>query len=264
MNYIETATEAALKAGEFLLENLGNVTRIEYKAKNNLVTEIDTQSEKIIINMLKDRFPTHDIFAEESGRHSESSDHLWIIDPLDGTTNYAHAYPYFSISIALEIGGQVEVGVVYDPVKDELFASELGRGANLNGEPIQVSNTNSIERSHLCTGFMHDEEWMMEENIEHFANFIRRAQAVRRDGSAALDICYNACGRFDGFWEIGLNPWDTAAAQLILKEAGGRVTDFRGNPYSIYVKEILSSNVLIHDEMMKILAMCSTEHRKAG
>ncbi len=145
--------------------------------------------------------------------------------------------------------------MVYDPVKDEMFTAEAGKGAYLNGELIKVSKSDSIEHSNVCTGFMHEVEWMVEANIKHFGNFIRRARAVRRDGSAALDVCYVACGRFDGFWELGLNPWDTAAAVLILKEAGGQVTTFSGDEYSIYIKEILASNSIIHDHMIEILAL---------
>jgi len=255
VNYLEVAEKTAREAGVVLLENLGKVKKIEFKAKNSLVTEVDKLSEEIIINNIKKSFPSHDIFAEESGRHSENSDYLWLIDPIDGTTNYAHAYPFFSISIALEVKGEVEIGLVYDPVKDEMFTAEAGKGAYLNGELIKVSKSDSIEHSHVCTGFMHEIEWMIEANIKHFGNFIRRARAVRRDGSAALDVCYVACGRFDGFWELGLNPWDTAAAVLILKEAGGQVTTFSGDEYSIYIKEILASNSIIHGQMIEILAL---------
>jgi len=255
VQYLEVAEKAAREAGEVLIENLGKVKEIEFKAKNSLVTEVDKLSEEIIINSIKKRFPSHDFFAEESGRDSENSDYLWLIDPIDGTTNYAHAYPFFSISIALEIKGEVKVGLVYDPVKDEMFTAEEGKGAFLNGKAITVSKSDAIEHSNVCTGFMHDSEWMVEANIKHFGNFIRRARAVRRDGSAALDLCYVACGRFDGFWELGLNPWDTAAAVLILKEAGGLVTKFTGDEYNIYMKDILASNSIVHDQMIEILAL---------
>ncbi len=255
MNYLEVAEKTAREAGVVLLENLGKVKEIEFKAKNSLVTEVDKLSEEIIITNIKNNFPSHGIFAEESGRDSNTSPHVWLIDPIDGTTNYAHAYPFFSISIALEINGEVEVGLVYDPVKDEMFTAEKGKGAFLNGERISVSKSNAIEHCHVCTGFMHEVEWMVEANIRHFGNFIRRARAVRRDGSAALDLCYVACGRFDGFWELGLNPWDTAAAVLILKEAGGHVCTFTGDEYSIYEKEILASNSIVHGQMMEILAL---------
>jgi myo-inositol-1(or 4)-monophosphatase len=255
VNYLEVAEKTAREAGVILLENLGKVKEIEFKAKNSLVTEVDKLSEEIIISNIRSSFPEHAIFAEESGRDSSESEHVWLIDPIDGTTNYAHAYPFFSISIALEINGEVEVGLVYDPVKDEMFTAEKGKGAFLNGESISVSKSHAIEHSHVCTGFMHEVEWMVEANIKHFGNFIRRARAVRRDGSAALDLCYVACGRFDGFWELGLNPWDTAAAVLILKEAGGQVSTFTGDEYSIYEKEILASNSIVHEQMIEILAI---------
>ncbi len=255
MNYLEVAEKAAREAGVILLENLGKVKEIEFKAKNSLVTEVDKLSEEIIISNIRSSFPEHAIFAEESGRDSSESEYVWLIDPIDGTTNYAHAYPFFSISIALEINGEVEVGLVYDPVKDEMFTAEKGKGAFLNEESITVSKSHAIEHSHVCTGFMHEVEWMVEANIKHFGNFIRRARAVRRDGSAALDLCYVACGRFDGFWELGLNPWDTAAAVLILKEAGGQVSTFTGDEYSIYEKEILASNSIVHEQMIEILAI---------
>lgn len=255
MNYLEVAEETARKAAKVLLENLGKVKEIEFKAKNSLVTEVDKLSEKIIIDNIKQNFPTHGVFAEESGRDSDSSKYLWLIDPIDGTTNYAHSYPFFAISIALEISGEVVTGLVYDPVKDEMFTAEKGKGAYLNGRPIRVSHSEDIKYSHVCTGFMHDVEWMVEANIRHFGNFIRRARAVRRDGSAALDLCYVACGRFDGFWELGLNPWDTAAAVLIVKEAGGHVSTFTGGEYSIYNKEILATNSIIDSQMIEILAL---------
>jgi myo-inositol-1(or 4)-monophosphatase len=255
VNYLEVAEETAREAAKVLLENLGKVKEIEFKAKNSLVTEVDKLSEKIIISNIKKNFPTHDIFAEESGKDLSDSDYLWLIDPIDGTTNYAHAYPFFSISIALEVKGEVIAGLVYDPVKDEMFTAEKGKGAFLNGEPISVSKSNEIKHSHVCTGFMHEVEWMVEANIRHFGNFIRRARAVRRDGSAALDLCYVACGRFDGFWELGLNPWDTAAAVLIVKEAGGHLCKFNGDAYSIYDKEILATNSIIDEQMMEILSL---------
>lgn len=255
MNYLEVAEETAREAAQVLLENLGKVKEIEFKAKNSLVTEVDKLSEKIIISNIKKSFPDHDIFAEESGKDLSDSDYLWLIDPIDGTTNYAHAYPFFSISIALEVKGEVIAGLVYDPVKDEMFTAEKGKGAFLNGETISVSKSDEIKHSHVCTGFMHEVEWMVEANIRHFGNFIRRARAVRRDGSAALDLCYVACGRFDGFWELGLNPWDTAAAVLIVKEAGGHVSKFTGDEYSIYDKEILATNSIIDDQMIEILAL---------
>lgn len=254
MIYISVAEKAAREAGELLRTNLGKVKEITLKGKNSLVTEVDRLSEEIIVECIKRSFPSHDIFAEESGRRSTSSEYVWIIDPLDGTTNYAHGYPFFSVSIALEVGGELKAGVVYDPVKDEMFSAELGRGAFMNGEEIRVSASSRLDESHLVTGFVHDDAGMVEENLRHFSDFIWRARAVRRDGSAALDLCYVACGRFDGFWELGLNPWDTAAGVLIVEESGGRVTDFTGDDYSIYVKEMLASNSVIHSEMIDVLS----------
>jgi len=254
VEYIQIAEKAAREAGEIHLKNLGNVKEIEFKAKNSLVTEVDKLSEELILSIIKDNFPSHDILAEESGKHVTDSDYLWLVDPLDGTTNYAHAYPFFSVSIALEVKGVLEVGLVYDPVKDEMFTAQRGQGAYLNGTPIGVSDTARIDESHLCTGFVHENDQMVEENLRHFSNFIRKAQAVRRDGSAALDLCYVACGRYDGFWELGLNPWDTAAGVLILEEAGGKVSLFSGKEYNIYIKEILSTNCKIHEEMIDIIS----------
>lgn len=254
MSYLEVAEEAAREAGKILRENLGKVKEIEYKAKNSLVTEVDTKSEVLIIKIIKSNFPSHDILAEESGRDRKTSTHIWIIDPLDGTTNYAHAYPVFSISIALEIEGVIRLGIVYDPIRDEFFSAEFGKGAYLNRDKINVSETRNAEESLLCTGFTHENEWMVDENLRHFENFIRRSQAVRRDGSAALDLCNVACGRYDGFWELGLHPWDTAAGVLIVKEAGGSVTDFSNSEFSIYSEEILATNGIIRDEMISILS----------
>ncbi len=255
MRYLEVAEKAAREAGAILIEHLGRVRDIDYKGKNNLVTEADKLSEDLIVSRIKETFHTHDIFAEESGRHSNGSDHVWLIDPLDGTTNYAHAYPFFAVSIALEIKGQLKAGLVYDPVKDEMFTAELGKGAFLNGRRIHVTKTKRLDESHLVTGFVHESPKIVEDNLRHFANFIRASRAVRRDGSAALDLCYLACGRFDGFWELGLNPWDTAAGVLIVEEAGGVVTRLNGEPFSIYVKEILASAPGIHKSMMEILAL---------
>ena len=229
MEHLKIAERAAREAGKIHIENLGNVKTIEFKAKNSLVTEVDRLSEELIISIIRDTYPEHDIFAEESGRQNIDSDHLWLIDPLDGTTNYAHAYPFFSVSIALEVNGMVELGLVYDPVKNEMFTAKRGRGAFLNGEPISVSGSAHIHECHLCTGFVHDDEEMVEESIVHFSNFIRRAQAVRRDGSAALDLCYVACGRFDGFWELGLNPWTPLPGCLYFRKLAAGYRSFQAS-----------------------------------
>ncbi|HEX3035689.1 MAG TPA: inositol monophosphatase family protein [Thermodesulfobacteriota bacterium] len=255
LSYLEVAEYAAREAGKLLKGHLGKVKSIEYKAKNSLVTEVDKLSENLIVKIIRSYFPSHDVFAEEGGRGKRQSSYLWIIDPLDGTTNYTHTYPVFSISIALEVEGIIRLGIVYDPMREEFFYSELGGGSYLNGQIIKVSQTETVEESLLDTGFTHEHEWMVEENLIHFANFIRRARAVRRDGSAALDLCYVACGRFDGFWELGLNPWDTAAGYLIVKEAGGKVTDFSGNEFDVYGEEILATNGIVHEEMIRVLSL---------
>jgi myo-inositol-1(or 4)-monophosphatase len=261
LEFMEVAIKAALEAGGVLRRSLGRVREIAYKGENNLVTEVDRLSENTVIGIIKASFPSHGIFAEERGKSSSESDFLWIIDPLDGTTNYAHTYPVFSVSIALQIKGTLVLGVVYDPLREELFSAELGSGAYLNERSIKVSAVRTVKESLLCTGFTHENEWMVEENLIHFANFIKRAQAVRRDGSAALDLCYVACGRYDGFWELGLNPWDTAAGSLILKEAGGKITDFNGREFSIYSEELLATNGIIHKEMLDVLSLGRQRNR---
>lgn len=255
MDYLDVARKAALEAGSLLKAYLGKVAKVEYKAKNSLVTEADRIAEDLIIKTIKERYPAHGIFAEESGIQGQGSRYLWIIDPLDGTTNFTHTYPFFSVSIALEIDGDVKIGLIYDPMKDEMFIGERGRGARMNDKKIVVSDASKVEESNLCTGFIHTADWMVEENLRHFGNFIRRARAVRRDGSAALDLCYVACGRYDGFWELGLNPWDTAAGYLIVQEAGGKVTKFGGEEYNIRDQEIIASNAKIHDEMINVISL---------
>lgn len=265
MDYLDVARKAALEAGDLLKGYLGKVGEVEYKAKNSLVTEADRIAEALIISIIRAKYPGHTILAEESGIQGQGSDYLWIIDPLDGTTNFAHTYPFFSVSIALEIEGEIRIGLIYDPVKDEIFVAERGAGASMNGKRIAVSSASNLEESNLCTGFIHTADWMVEENLRHFGNFIRRARAVRRDGSAALDLCYVACGRYDGFWELGLNPWDTAAGYLIVEEAGGRVTGFGGERYNIRHQEILATNTRIHGEMMAVLSLDRSRiHRQAA
>lgn len=255
MSYLSVAEESAREAGKILRENLGKIKKIDYKAKNSLVTEADRLSEGVIIGIIKSNFPSHGILAEERGKSKGGSAYIWIIDPLDGTTNYTHTYPVFSISIALEVKGVIRLGVVYDPTREEFFSAVLGKGAYMNGERIGVSKVWAVEEGLLCTGFTHEKEWMVDENLRHFENFIRSAQAIRRDGSAALNLCYVACGRFDGFWELGLHPWDTAAGALILKESGGEVTDFSGGEFNIYGEETLATNGLIHDRMIDVISL---------
>lgn len=249
------AIEAAKRAGQLLRQNLGKANRIEFKGEVDLVTEMDRQAEGLIIETLNEVYPGHGILTEERDEMRSTSNYRWIIDPLDGTTNYTHGFPIFSVSIALEKDGDVVLGVVYDPMLDELFTAEKGKGAFLNEKRIRVSGVSQLNMSLLATGFPYDVRTSPDNNLNHFANFAVRTQAIRRVGSAALDLCWVACGRFDGFWELKLKPWDVAAGGLVVKEAGGMVTDFKGKPFSIYSDETLATNGLIHKEMMDVLAI---------
>ncbi|MBV9957716.1 MAG: inositol monophosphatase [Acidobacteria bacterium] len=251
------AIQTARDAGQILLERFGRAIQITNKGVIDLVTEADVAAERLIVERIRSYHPRHSILAEESGETRTASgdgEWRWIVDPLDGTTNYAHGYPCFCVSVALERAGVLQIGVIYDPTRDELFAAERGEGATLNGRRIRVTETQELNRSLLCTGFPYDVR-ERGDFARHFHNFIMHAQGVRRDGSAALDLAYVACGRFDGFWEEGLNPWDVAAGVLLIEEAGGRVSRYDGGPFDIHTPPILSSNGLIHDEMMRVLAM---------
>lgn len=252
---LPVAIEAAKQAGRFLKQNLGKVRDIQQKAgqERNLVTEIDKRSEELIIEIIKRHYPSHDILAEESGHAQTKSEYRWIIDPLDGTTNYTHALPIFCVTIGVEREGEIICGVIYDPNLDELFTAERGKGAFLNSKRLRVSQTTTLARSLLVTGFPYNIGENPNHAIERFVNFLMTAQAVRRMGSAAIDLAYVAAGRYDGFWEVALNPWDMAAGALIVQEAGGRLSDFSGNQFSIYRKEIVASNNLVHQEMMGVL-----------
>jgi myo-inositol-1(or 4)-monophosphatase len=249
----ETALQAVNEAGKILKDGLGRVYEISHKREIDLVTEIDRLSEERIITIIRDQYPGHEILAEEGGKRKGSSMCRWIIDPLDGTTNYAHGYPCFCISIALEENGEVIYGVVYDPTREELFTVEKGKGAKLNGKLIAVSQVEKLTDSLLCTGFPYDIRERKETNLDHFQRFIMKAQAVRRDGAAALDLCYVAMGRFDGFWELKLSPWDMAAGSLMVIEAGGTVSDFAGNDFTLSSSKIVASNGRIHQEMIEVL-----------
>lgn len=252
------AIQTAHEAGRVLADRFGRVLQISNKGDIDLVTEADVAAERLIVERVQTHFPRHEILAEESGttmaRDAVDAEWKWIIDPLDGTTNYAHGYPCFCVSIALERAGEIVVGVIYDPVRDETFAAERGAGATLNGRRIRVSEIDELNRAMLCTGFPYDVR-ERSEFARHFHNFIMSAQAVRRDGSAALDLAYVACGRFDGFWEEGLRPWDVAAGVVIVEEAGGRVSHYDGQPFNVYQPPIVASNGLVHEDMMRVLQM---------
>jgi myo-inositol-1(or 4)-monophosphatase len=251
------AIQTARDAGRVLAEKFGRALQVSNKGDIDLVTEADLAAERLIVERVRSYHPRHAILAEESGetaREDQPSEFKWIIDPLDGTTNYAHGYPCFCVSIALEQAGGIVVGVVYDPVREELFAAERGGGATLNGRRIRVSDVEEINAAMVCTGFPYDVR-DRGDFARHFRNFIMRAQAVRRDGSAALDLAYVAAGRFDGFWEEGLRAWDVAAGKLLVEEAGGRVSRYDGSPFRIYEPPILASNGLLHDAMMRVLEM---------
>jgi myo-inositol-1(or 4)-monophosphatase len=253
---LHVAIDAAKTGGAFLKQNLGKVRSIERKGgeEKNLVTEIDKGSEALIIEHIRKHFPGHDILAEESGtKNAAKSDYRWIIDPLDGTTNFTHGFPVFCVSIGLEKNGHLELGVIYDPNTDELFTAERGKGAFLNGKRIRISTTEKLGSSLLVTGFPYNIAENPHKAVERFVSFLMKAQAVRRMGSAALDLAYVACGRFDGFWEVALHPWDMAAGVLIVEEAGGKVTNFAGGPMDIYNFELLSSNGKVHEEMPSIV-----------
>ncbi len=260
---IDIAVEAALEAGAFLKAHVGKVHQIERKfgEETNLVTEIDKESERMIIGRLRSKFPAHDFLCEESGNHQTSSEYKWVIDPLDGKINYTHALPIFSVSIGLEYKGEMLLGVVYDPNLNELFTVERGHGSFLNGQPLHVSRTDRLIESLIVTGFPYDIKKNPSHAVEHFSHFLMEAQAIRRLGSAALDLCYVAAGRFDGFWEVKLNPWDMAAGVLLVEEAGGKFTDFDGRPSTIYKKDMLATNGVIHDQMLRVLSAANDHAR---
>ncbi|MFY9556686.1 MAG: inositol monophosphatase family protein [Blastocatellia bacterium] len=249
------AIRVARDAGALLRNRMGTTIDIDHKGSIDLVTDVDLASEKLIREAISTHYPRHEILAEEGGLSESNSEYRWIVDPLDGTTNYAHGYPVFCVSIALECRGEVVLGVVYDPMRDELFAAERGAGASLNSRQIRVSKIDDLMQGMLSTGFPYDIKTSKLTNLEHWSNFALSAQALRRDGAAALDLCSVACGRFDGFWELNLSPWDTAAGALIVQEAGGRVTNFSGKSFSNYEPEIVASNGLIHERMIEVLAI---------
>jgi myo-inositol-1(or 4)-monophosphatase len=254
---LEIAIRAAREAGELLLAHMGRRFEVSHKAPLDIVTEVDIASETLIKEIISTHYPRHAVLAEESGLSAaaDEAEYRWIVDPLDGTTNYAHGYPCFCVSIAVARGRETILGVVYDPTRDELFVAERGAGATLNNRPIRVSSVAALDEALLVTGFPFDLKTQRFTNLGHFEDFCRYAQAVRRDGSAALDLCAVACGRFEGYWELTLNAWDTAAGALVVTEAGGRMTNASGGPFDDYKRECVASNGLVHDEMLRVLAL---------
>ena len=254
--YLATAIEAVIRAGEVQLSRFGTDIRVDKKGAIDLVTEIDLQIEREFRATIAARFPDHVVLGEEfgsSGDREGTPRFCWVFDPVDGTTNYAHGLPIFCSSLALEIDGEIAVGAVYDPTRRELFTAERGRGAWLNGAPIKVSAADELIDSLLVTGFHYGIHRDPEELVSLFREFITRTRAVRRLGSAALDLCYVAAGRFDGYWESKIQPWDVAAGALIVEEAGGRVSTIAGEPFRSRAGSALASNGLIHDRMLEVI-----------
>lgn len=248
--------EATHEAGKIIQQYFQGSFAIDNKEGiNNLVTEVDTRAEARIIEVIHTHFPTHSIISEEIGALDKGSDYRWIIDPIDGTVNFAHGIPICCVSIGISFEDQMLMGAVYNPMMNELFFAEKNKGATLNGKPISVSKKDNFQKACLVTGFPYKWPETREHPIKVFERFIMQGLPVRRLGSAAIDLCWVACGRFDGFWEYNLSPWDIAAGYLIVAEAGGRVTNFEGDPYSVYDKQTLATNGLIHERMLELISL---------
>ena len=245
----------ALEAGKILMQSFRNVQKIEKKDGAGYLTEADTRSEEYIINEISRAYPDHSILAEESGISEPPSTgcYKWIIDPLDGTTNFAHGLPWFCVSIACEFNGEIIIGIVYNPAMNELFFAEKEKGAYLNEKKIEVSKTDNIPDSFLATGFSYNKGRKLDDAINRYRILKQESTAVRRNGAAAIDLAYTAAGTFDGYWEKDLKPWDMAAGALMVKEAGGTITNFDGQHYTVYDKEVIASNGLIHTGMVDVL-----------
>ena len=254
----------ARQAGAILIEGYGNVRHIQQKGVIDLVTEFDKRSEELIISAIQQNFPDHAILAEESGHHNAISEYQWVIDPLDGTTNFAHGIPLFSVSIALLKNNSPVVGVVYDPLRDEMFSAELGYGATLNNHGIHVSSRTDLGQAVISTGFPYDLRTNPRNNLAQFVEFQRLTQAVRHLGSAAIDCSWTAMGRLDGYWELGIKPWDIGAGALIVREAGGRVTSVDGAENFLASDSILVSNGLLHEPMLRVLSEAPLAQAEGG
>lgn len=251
---IEKIISIAKEAGEVLREGFGKNFSIEYKTNaSNLVTEYDKKSEDLIISFISKEYPTHSVLAEESGRHKLDDEYLWIIDPLDGTTNFAHGLPIFSVSIGVMKKNELILGVVYDVMRNAIYSAEKNSGSFCDEKKLKVSDNDILRNSVLVTGFPYNIAENPDKAFERFIEFVKKTRAVRRLGSAAIDMCYVAEGVFDGFWEVSLNPWDIAAGKLIVEEAGGIVTDFKNKPMNIFEKQLLASNGKVHEQMIEVL-----------
>ncbi len=251
--FIKVGTEAAHEASRLIMRRFRTDVSVSRKGAVNLVTDVDLAAEELIVGRITKAFPDHKILAEENYSEAKGGDHVWIVDPLDGTTNFAHGLPVFAVSIGLAIGGQLEWGIIVNPNLNETFTARLGKGAFCNGVPVHVSKIDSLQDGLLTTGFPYDIRTSPDNNLAYFSAFALRAQAVRRAGSAAVDFCWVAAGRYDGFWELKLHPWDCAAGYLMVREAGGMVTNFLGHPGSIYDPEVIASNGKIHEEMLTLI-----------
>jgi myo-inositol-1(or 4)-monophosphatase len=260
-NYLTLAIGIAREAGALLARLFKSPMEIAYKRRSDLVTEADRRSEALIVDRLRRYFPQHTIVGEEGGGQQTDSDYCWYVDPLDGTTNFAHGFPVFCVTLALAYRGEVVAGVVYDPTRDELFTAEKGSGAYLNNERLRVSATPDLAQSLLATGFPpfatnHDL------NIKFYFRLTELSHGIRRAGSAALDLCSVAAGRFDGFWELKLNPWDKAAGSLLVTEAGGLVTNLEGMPFNLLGDDIFASNGLVHEAMLRVFSQVLAQREK--
>ena len=248
--FVPAMAEIAREAGALLMGYFQRRVKVEYKGDVDLVTEADRASEALITRRIRERWPGHNILGEEGTRTEQGSEYRWYVDPLDGTTNFAHGFPVFCVSLGLEHNGERVAAVIFDPTRDEMFTAEKGAGGFLNGQPIHVSAISNLAECLLATGFPSHKRHK-NPNIFFYHQITLKTHGVRRAGSAALDLCDVACGRFDGFWEFNLNPWDTAAGVLMVEEAGGRVTRFDGQPFRIDSKETLASNGLLHDALLR-------------
>jgi myo-inositol-1(or 4)-monophosphatase len=261
VDYLNFAVETAREAGALLAELFTQPLEITYKRRADLVTIADRRSEALIVERLRQRFPDHSVVAEEGGNHRAASDYCWYVDPLDGTTNYAHGFPVYSVTLGLAYRGEVIAGVVYDPTRDDTYAAERGAGAFLNQQRLHVSREENLSESLVATGFApfatnHDL------NVRFYSRFTGLTHGIRRAGSAALDLCCVAAGRFEGFWELKLNPWDKAAGTLLVTEAGGRVTDVRGGAFHLLGDDLFASNGLVHDQMLEVFAALLAQRSK--